>query len=126
MDNFFHDVVLHALEAKRHIFPVWASHDEEIRRLWTDKRFDCAFLVVENVIVPHSRSPEERIKSVLALIPWLRNRSSATIIALSGWRQPGIEEGALHGGADRFLTLPFPPMELVDLLRTRFGEPARP
>jgi hypothetical protein len=124
--NILHDLVLRALGAKRHIFPIWASHEQEIRFLWTQKHYHCAFLVLNNIIVPHSRNPEERIKSVLALIPWLRERSSATIIALNGWPQSGIEEEALHGGADRFFSLPFPPTEVLDLLRKRFGEPAGP
>lgn len=124
--NILHDFVLEALGAKRHIFPVWTSHEQEIRLLWTQTQFHCAFLVLNNVIVPHSRSPEERIRSVLSLIPWLRDRSSATIIALSGWLQRGIEEEVLRCGADRFFPLPFPSSEVLDLLRKRFCEAPGP
>ena len=123
LENFLHDLVLQALGTSRHIFPVWASHEQEIRRRWTERHFHCAFLVLNNIIVPESRSPEERIRSALALIPWLRARASAAIIALSGWPLPGIEEEALDGGADRFLSLPFSTPELLDFLRNRFGEP---
>lgn len=126
LGNIFHDFVLRALGAKRHIFPVWASHEQEIRLLWTQKHFHCAFLVLNNVIVPQTRSAEEHIRSVLALIRWLRDRSSATIIALSGWLQPEIEEEALRGGADRFFPLPFPPLQVMDLLKERFAGPAGP
>jgi len=123
--NFFHRIVMRALGEIRHIVPVWASHEQEIRDLWTQKHFHCAFLVLNNIIVPQPWKNDERIKRVLALIAWLRGRGSATIITLSSWDKLTMEE-ALHAGADRFFPLPFPPMEVSDFLMKRFGEPVGP
>jgi len=119
----FHTLVLKTFGMNRRIFPIWASSESEVRMFWTHIRFHCAFLVLNNILVQYSPNPNKRVRSVVALIPWMRAQSSAAIITFSGCFYRGIEEEALHGGADRFFPLPFPVMEVVDLLRERFGKP---
>jgi len=122
LHHIFHTLVLNTLGENRHIFPVWASSEQEVRFLWTRKQFQCAFLVLNNIFVPDLHfNPNRRIGNILSLIPWMRERSSATIIALSGWFRPGIEEEALHVGADRCFPLPFPWTEAADFLFTRLA-----
>jgi hypothetical protein len=122
LQNIFHDrFVQPALGAKYHILPVWSSHEQEIRLLWSQKQFHCAFLVLNNIVVPHWRNPDERIAAILSLISWMREQSSATIIALSGWKPSAFEEKAIRNGADRFFPLPFPAQELWKFLIERFG-----
>jgi len=124
--NICHALVMEAIGTKRHVFPVWAFREEEIRLLWTQQRFHCAFLLMNNIVVSHAPNIEQRIRKVLALIPWLRDRGSSTIIALSGWLPPDFEKDVLRSGADRFLPLPFPPRELLTFLTERFGRPTSP
>lgn len=120
LENTLHHLVLQALGVKRNIYPIWADNEEKIRLLWEQKYFTCAFLVLNSIIVPRSRNPEERIRKVLNLIPWMRKRSSALIIALSGWTTLEMVKEAVYGGADGFFSMPFPSQEVSDLLRKRF------
>ncbi len=122
LNNIFHQIVMRALGEIRHIVPVWASHEQEIRFLLAQRQFDCVFLVLNNIIVPQPWKIDERIKRVLALIAWLRGRGSATIITLSSWDQFTMEE-ALHAGADRFFSMPFSVAEVLNLLKERFVSP---
>ena len=124
LNYIFHPLVLRALGANREIFPVWASSEQEVRIFWTHKQFHCVFLVLNNIIIPGWHfNAKKRIREILALITRLRDRSPATIIAFSGLFYPGIKEEALHSGADWLFPLPFPYLEVVDLLRNRFGSP---
>ena len=120
--NMFHQIVIRALGEIRHIVPVWASHEQEIRLLLAQRQFDCVFLYLNNIIVPQSWKIEERIERVLALIAGLRGRGSATIITLSSWDQFTMEK-ALHAGADRFFSMPFSVAEVLNLLKERFVSP---
>ena|ERR1022692_943744 len=117
-DELFHHLVTAAVGTKRHIFPVWTCREQEIRLVWTQQSFHCAFLVLNNL---RETTPDFSSRPVLALIRWMRDRGSATIIAFSG--NGFEEEEALRGGADRFFHLPFPPREVLSLLTERFGTP---
>jgi hypothetical protein len=119
----FHTLVLKTFGMNRRIFPIWASNEPEVRMFWTHIRFHCAFLVLNNIVVPCSPNPDKRVRSVVALIPWMRDQSSAAILTFSGWFYHGIKEEALHCGADRFFHLPFPWREVVGFLKERFGKP---
>jgi len=126
IDDLFHACVRVALETKRHIFPTLSCCEQEIRHLWTQRQFNCVFLLLNNIIPQHVR--RNALKSGLALIPWLRERSSATIIAFCGLRRnpSEIERQALLGGANRFFLLPCQPSEVIEFLKERFAGPTGP
>ena len=125
IQNICHDLFMQpALGERYDILPVRSSHEREIRRLWTQEQFHCVFLVLNNIVVPQSHDTDERISGVLALVSWMRERSSATIIALSGWRPSEYGERALRSGADRFFPLPCSPEDVREFLVQRFASPA--
>lgn len=49
--------------------------------------------------------------------------SGTTIVMLTGSAHEGIKERAMSAGADRFLTKPFSPIELMELVAGIDGEP---
>lgn len=126
LDKIFHRLVQRALGARYHILPVWSSCEPEIRLLWAEEHFDCAFLVLNNISVPQCEDSEVRIARSASLIPWMREHSSATIITACGWQPWTYAEKVICDGADRFFALPFPMKELVAFLRDRFGVECTP
>lgn len=121
----FHEFVTDALSDSCDIVPVWESNEREIRLLWTQRNFDCAILVLNNIIVDGAGIWPEGRANVLALIQWLRDQGSATIIAVSGQRDPGLEEEARQNGADGFFHLPFSVMDFEKLLQDCFAPPRK-
>lgn len=117
--DFFHEFVTDTLADSCDIVPVWAIFEREIRLLWTQRDFDCAILVLNNIIVDGQSEWPERLGNVLALIQWLHDHGSATIIAVSG--QPGLEEEARRNGADGFFDVPVPLLPFEKLLQDRFA-----
>jgi hypothetical protein len=127
MDEAFHGCATQALAGSCDIVPVWESNERDIRLLWKQTDFDCAVLVLnnihlDNVVGAERYDAREVLSNALALIQWLRDHGSATIIASSGLRQPGLEEEARRNGADGFFYLPFPPLDFEKLLRDRFAQ----
>jgi hypothetical protein len=116
----FHEFVTDALADSCDIVPVWAIFEREIRLLWTQREFDCAILVLNNIIVDGKPDWPERRGSVLSLIQWLHDHGSSTIIAVSG-PNLGLEEEARSNGADGFFDVPVPLLRFEKLLRDRFA-----
>lgn len=126
MDQAFHECATEALASSCDIVPVWESNEREIRLLWKQRNVDCAILVLNNihlnnVVGAERHNTRELFRNALALIRWLRNNGTATIIAFSGLKQPGLQEEAGRNGADGFFYLPFQPRDLEQLLQDRFA-----
>lgn len=120
MSNFLHEAATFALADSCDVVPVSEYYEREIRLLWTQRKFDCAILVLNNIYYEQSHQSAP-LANALALIQWLRDHGSATIIAFSGMKQLGLEEKARRNGADGFFYLPFPPLDFEKLLQDCFA-----
>ncbi|MHB1157971.1 MAG: response regulator, partial [Phycisphaerales bacterium] len=122
MNELFHDLVVTAIGEQFQVQPFYAHHEYDIRQLWPQHDFQCAFLVINNIITiaPDAKSPAEHMRRVLAMLPWLREQSPSTIIALTVWEPAKWKRQAIISGADFFVPIPFNVDEMVRRLKERF------